>query len=421
MSGRAALAVVGLGYVGLPLLWQAHTAGLSTVGFDTDPAVVAGLNAGRSHVPDVPDAAVEAMRAAGFRASADAEVLATADTVVICVPTGLTGAGSPDLRAVRAAAEAVAGHLRPGMLVVLESTTQPGTTEELLRPVLERRSGLVAGEDFYLGYSPERVDPGNPIFGLDNTSKIVSGCTPLCAKYCAAFYGRFVTTVVVAKGTREAELAKLLENTYRYVNIALVNEFAVYCARTGVDVWDVVHCAGTKPFGFASFTPGPGVGGHCIPIDPVYLASRADADGFSFGMVRAAQRVNDAMPGYVADRAAAVLAEQGTPVRGAGVLLLGVTYKPDVPDTRESPAAPLVRRLRELGTRVTYHDPLVPAYAVDGVAVPCAEDLPAALADADLSVLVQHHSGYRPAMLAQHARMLLDTRGKVAGERVRRL
>ncbi|UQS24744.1 nucleotide sugar dehydrogenase [Amycolatopsis thermalba] len=421
MSRRVDLAVVGVGYTGLPLLWQAHTAGLSTAGFDTDPAVVARLNAGRSHVPDVSDAAVRALRAAGFRASADPRILADADVVVICVPTGLDGDGGPDLGAVRAAAGTVAARLRPGMLVVLESTTRPGTTEELVRPVLEQRSGLVAGEDFHLGYSPERVDPGNPRFGIGNTPKIVSGCTPLCAKHCATFYGRFVDEVVVAKGTREAELAKLLENTYRYVNIALVNEFARYCAGIGVDVWDVIHCAGTKPFGFASFTPGPGVGGHCIPVDPVYLAERAAADGFTFGVLAAAQRANRMMPGYVADRARAMLAERGVPVRGARVLLLGVAYKPDVPDTRESPAAPLVRRLRDHGAVVSYHDPLVPAYAVDGVGVPRARDLPGALAAADLAVLLQDHRAYRPAMLARHARLLLDTRGKVAGERVRRL
>ena len=282
MSGAGFdLVVVGLGYVGLPLLARARETGMSIAGFDVSAAVVAGLNAGRSHIADVPDSAVADMVAAGFRASTDPALIAEADTVVLCVPTGLTD-GSPDLSAVRAAARSVGARLRPNTLVVLESTSYPGTTEDVVRPVLEAVSGLRAGEDFHLVYSPERIDPGNPCFGVRNTPKVVAGVTPLCAKHGVAFYGRFVDTLVVSRGTREAEMAKLLENTYRYVNIALVNEVALFCDRTGIDVWDVLHCAGTKPFGFAPFQPGPGVGGHCIPVDPVYLDKAAESAGFAF-------------------------------------------------------------------------------------------------------------------------------------------
>lgn len=411
----ADLAVAGLGYVGLPLARQACAAGLSTVGYDTSSRVVTGLNNSRSHVHDVADAAVDSMIEQGFAASTDPAILGTADTVVICVPTGLNEDKRPDLDAVRAAAHAIAGQLRPGMLVVLESTSFPGTTEEVLLPILESGSGLIAGHDFHVGYSPERVDPGNRYYDIGNTPKIVSGHTALCAKYCAAFYGRFVDTLVVARGTREAEMAKLLENTYRYVNIALVNEIATYCDHTGLDVWDVLHCAGTKPFGFAAFTPGPGVGGHCIPIDPVYLASRAKQEGFNFGMLAAARSVNDAMPRHIAGRARQLLAGRDIDVRGAEVLLLGVAYKPDVADVRESPAFAVARELLAMGTRVTYHDPDVREFTVDGHCLPRATAFLPAAWQADLTILLQDHACYENPALARMSQKLFDTRGKVAG------
>jgi UDP-N-acetyl-D-glucosamine dehydrogenase len=409
--------VVGVGYAGLPLARQASTAGLLVAGLDVRDTVVDGLAQGRSHVPDVPDSDVALMLANGFIPTTDPDVIGRADVVVICVPTGLDAAGAPDLGAVRAATATVAAHLRIGTLVVLESTTYPGTTDELVRPVLERATGWTAGEEFHLAYSPERVDPGNRQFGVKNTPKIVSGHTPLCAKHCAAFYDRFVDSVVVARGTREAELAKLLENSYRHVNIALVNEVATFCHHLGVDVWDVLHCAGTKPFGFASFTPGPGVGGHCIPVDPHYLAHKARETGFSFGLIEAAHAVNAGMPGHVADRAAGLLAEHGVPVRGARVLLLGVTYKANVPDTRETPAAGVAGALRRRGAQVRYHDP-------HDVALPGAEpvaELWPAVAAADLTILLQHHREYETHRLARTARLLFDTRGECFGERVYRL
>ncbi|UJW31917.1 nucleotide sugar dehydrogenase [Saccharothrix sp. AJ9571] len=412
------LVVVGLGYVGLPLARRACRAGLPTVGLDIDEPLVNSLNAGRSPVHGVTGDDLAGMVATGFRATSDDAVLATAETVVICVPTGLTPQGKPDLRAVRSAARTVAGRLRPGTLVVLESTSFPGTTEEVVRPILESGSGLTAGEDFHLVYSPERIDPGNTRYGIANTPKVVGGLTPLCAKHGVAFYGDLVDTVVVARGTREAEMSKLLENTYRFVNIALVNEMAVFCDRMNIDVWDVLDCAATKPFGFAPFRPGPGIGGHCIPVDPLYLTSKAQREGFSFSLVSAARQVNDGMPEYVARRADAILAGG---LNGAEVLLLGVTYKPDVPDVRESPAIAVAEAFAERGAKVRYHDPYIDRFEVDSVALDRAEDLPAALAAADLTVLLQDHECYESALLAREARCLLDTRGRVAGHHVRLL
>jgi len=405
------LVVVGLGYVGLPLARRACAVGLSVAGLDVSPRVVAGLTAGRSHVPDVSRRDVRRMAAAGFRATSNCSVIAAADTVVICVPTGLTAGGTPDLGDVIAASSTIAGRLRPGTLVVLESTTYPGTTEEVVLPILER-SGLTAGVDFYLGYSPERVDPGNGRFGLENTPKIVSGLTPLCAKRTAAWYEQLVESVVTARGPREAEMAKLLENSYRLVNIALANELALCCHRLGIDVWDVVRCAATKPFGFQPFHPGPGVGGHCIPVDPVYLIHLAESVGIQLPVIAAARRVNAGMPGHVVDRARRLLARTGRDLPGARVLLLGVTYKADIADTRESPAAGVVRLLRDLGADVRYHDPLIGRFTVDGAPVQRAGRLDAELRAADLTILLQAHRQYDLDQVAGTARTLLDTRGR---------
>ncbi|MCA1187055.1 MULTISPECIES: nucleotide sugar dehydrogenase [unclassified Saccharopolyspora] len=417
-SPSADLVVVGLGYVGLPLAAAACAAGLRTVGLDVSAEVVAGLGAGRSHVGDVPDATIAEMIAAGFTATTAADVLATADTIVLCVPTGLSEAGEPDLSAVRAAAHTAAPRLRPGALVVLESTSHPGTTEEVVRPILERGSGLRVGEDFHLVYSPERIDPGNERFAMQNTPKIISGCTPLCAKYGVAFYGRFVDSLVISRGTREAEMAKLLENSYRYVNIALVNEVALFCDRMGIDVWDVLHCAGTKPFGFAPFQPGPGVGGHCIPVDPRYLESKARSAGFTFGTLSAARAVNERMPSHVVLRAAELLGGRGRMLSGSRVLLLGVAYKRDVADTRESPAYPITRGLLAQAAEVSYHDPGVAEFRVDGHPIPRTLRLAEALTSADLVILLQDHSCYDLVELSSSGCLLLDTRGKSAGTAV---
>ncbi|MGH8964026.1 MAG: nucleotide sugar dehydrogenase, partial [Actinomycetes bacterium] len=321
------LVVIGLGYVGLPLVREACRAGLRVAGLDRDARVVAGLKAGLSHIDDVAPAETEAMLEAGFVPSLQEDVLDGARTVIICVPTPLSPEGGPDLTAVRGAAETVARHVKPGTLVVLESTTYPGTTDEVVRPILET-SGLVAGEEFHLAFSPERIDPGNPVYGMKNTPKVVGGLTPEATQHAAALYGRFVDTVVVAKGAREAEMAKLLENTYRHINIALVNEMARFCHELDIDLWDVIRLAKTKPFGFQAFYPGPGVGGHCIPIDPNYLSHNVRSRlGYPFRFVELAQEINATMPAYVARRAQDILNEDAKAMRGSRVLLLGVTYK----------------------------------------------------------------------------------------------
>ncbi|GAA4908433.1 nucleotide sugar dehydrogenase [Stackebrandtia albiflava] len=408
--------VVGMGYVGLPLAREASRAGLLVVGLDLDADVVAGLNDGRSHVDDISDADVTRMREAGFVATTDPAVQAGAGAIVICVPTPLTADGGPDLAAVNGAVAAAARHLRPGTLVVLESTTYPGTTDEVVKPVLEG-SGLRAGVDFHLAFSPERVDPGNPVFGVANTPKVVGGVTPACGDAAAAFYGKFVDTVVRTRGTREAEMAKLLENTYRHVNIALVNEMAIFCHELGIDLWDVIKAAKTKPFGFQAFYPGPGVGGHCIPIDPNYLSHRVKgALGYPFRFVELAQEINARMPDYVVRRAMDLLNEQGLALSRAKVLLLGVTYKADIADQRESPAQPVCRKLRKMGAEVSYHDPFIETWEVDGRPVARAADLRSALAEADLTILLTAHTDYRAADFSS-VRSLLDTRNATAAPR----
>jgi UDP-N-acetyl-D-glucosamine dehydrogenase len=405
--------VIGLGYVGLPLAIQAVRSGFRVTGYDTSEEKVAGLMAGRSHIDDMTDADVAEMLAAGFRATADAATLEAQDVIVICVPTPLSEADGPDLGAVRAAAQ-TAGHLlKAGTLVSLESTTYPGTTEEVVRPLLEKASGLTAGIDFSLAFSPERIDPGNPVYGFRNTPKIVGGLTPSCTDVAEAFYAQICDQVIRAKSSREAEMAKLLENTYRHVNIALVNEMLIFSRELDVDLWDAIRCAATKPFGFQPFYPGPGVGGHCIPIDPNYLSYKVRTLGYPFRFVELAQEINGRMPGYVTDRAAELLNRHARPVNGAKVLLLGVTYKRDVADQRESPARPLARKLLSRGADLSYHDPYVPDWQVDGQAIPRAEDLAAALAGADLVILLQAHRAYDPAELTRSARLLLDTRGVV--------
>jgi nucleotide sugar dehydrogenase len=413
------LLVIGLGYAGLPLAAEASRSGLAVVGYDIDPALVRELNAGRSRIADVSAADVATMLAHGFHATDDETAIGVPATIVICVPTPLTADRIPDLSAVRSAAEVSSRLLRPGSLVVLESTTYPGTTEELVRPALEKGSGLRAGSDFSLAFSPERIDPGNPYFGLRNTPKVVGGVTPSSTSAAAAFYGKLCERVVQAASAREAEMAKLLENTYRHVNIALVNEMAVLCHELGIDLWDSITCASTKPFGFEPFFPGPGVGGHCIPIDPNYLSYKVRAHGSSFRFVELAQEINSRMPAYVVDRAAELLNRHGKPLNGSRVLLLGVTYKKDSADLRESPSFDVARRLRLRGSDVVYADPHVSRWSVDGQPVDDVGTSVKALASADLVVLLQCHTAFRRSEIEQYARLIFDTRGMLnAGERL---
>jgi UDP-N-acetyl-D-glucosamine dehydrogenase len=398
--------VIGLGYVGLPLAAEAARSGLAVVGYDISPDRTSGLNSGMSHITDVSAGDISAMLARGFRATTDETTIGTPGTIVICVPTPLAANGGPDLTAIKSAAEMSGKLLGPGSLVVLESTTYPGTTDEIVRPLLEKRSGLTAGLHFSLAFSPERIDPGNPDFGLRNTPKVVGGLTPSCTDAAVLFYSKICDQVVRAASTREAEMAKLLENTYRHVNIALVNEMAIFCHELGVNLWDAIRCAATKPFGFQPFFPGPGVGGHCIPIDPNYLSYKVRTLGYPFRFVELAQEINGRMPTYVLERASVILNRHGMSMEGAHVLLLGVTYKQDSADLRESPAIAIARGLRAAGAHVSYADPHVNEWIVDGQPVQVA-----AVDMADIVILLQAHSAYDLEEVQRSARLLFDTRG----------
>lgn len=411
-SREAVVGVVGLGYVGLPLLAAAHGAGFRVIGVDADADKVEALRSGRSYVIDVAASEVAAMDRAVYAATPD--VLADADVVVLCLPTPLAD-GAPDLTMVLTATEDVARFLRPGILVVLESTTYPGTTDELLRPILEQ-GGLVAGRDFALSYSPERIDPGRAGGQLAVTPKIVSGYTERCRDLAVSFYSTFVQSVAVTHGTREAEMAKLIENTYRQVNIALVNELAVMARDLGVDIWEALHAAATKPFGYQPFWPGPGVGGHCIAIDPTYLSWRAGQQlGYRIGFIEHANEVNNRMPDYVVQRVADALNDAGKAIRGSRALAVGVAFKPGVDDLRESPALEVVRRLVDKGAEVDFHDELVPAVALDGRELTSVDLGADTVGGYDVVVILTPHPGLDVQGLVNAARLVFDARGATVG------
>ncbi len=412
------LMVIGLGYVGLPLAREAVLSGLTVVGFDIDQAVVDALNANQSHIGDIPDTDIAHMRSRGFAATSTEDVVDDPAAIVICVPTPLSVDNGPELAAVRSAAGTAGRLLRRGTLVSLESTSYPGTTEEVVRPILEAASGLKAGTGFSLAFSPERIDPGNSRYSLKNTPKVIGGYTQSCADAAMNFYGKICDRVVRAKSAREAEMSKLLENTYRHVNIALVNEMAIFCRDLNIDIRDAIACAATKPFGFQPFYPGPGVGGHCIPVDPNYLSYKVRTLGFPFRFVELAQEINARMPAYVVERAVSVLNDHGKAVKGARLLLLGVTYKRDIADQRESPANVIAGKLRARGAVISFHDPYVTEWVIDGAEVPRAEDLHAEVAAADLVLLLQDHSCYDLDRLSVSANPVLDTRGRLNGPNV---
>ncbi|MBT2507128.1 nucleotide sugar dehydrogenase [Streptomyces sp. ISL-98] len=408
----ADLAVIGLGHLGLPLAQAAVAAGIDTIGYDTGPRLLAELAAGRTPADgSLTAAGLRRMLAGGFRTVTEPAALGRVRTAVICAPTPLGADRTLDLTAVGDAARALAAQLRPHTTVLLESAAYPGTTEEFLRPILEEGSGLRAGRDFHLAYSPSRVDPGNRVHSYANTPQVIGGLTPACTESAAAFYGRLTDKVVRARGPREAETVGVLETNYRHVNIALVNEMAVLCHDLGVDLWDVIRCAETKPFGFQAFRPGPGVGGHGVPVDPNYIPHSSRTPGHPLRMVGLAQEINDRMPQYVIQRCATLLNEHGKSARGARILLLGVTYKQDLADQQGSPAQEIATRLMDLGAQVGYHDPHVPDWRVRDVPVPRADSLYEAAANADLTILLQHHRTYDLQGLAVKAQLLLDTRG----------
>ena len=413
--------VVGQGYVGLPLAVRAVEVGHTVVGFELDKDRVDRLRRGQSFIDDITDADLAAILATGrYLPSDDAADLAGFTTAVVCVPTPLRD-GAPDLSYVEDAARLLAPHVRRGACVVLESTTYPGTTEEVFLPILEEGSGLRAGADFHVGYSPERIDPSNATWGLQNTPKIVSGTDAAARAAVTAFYDSVVDRTVVAPGTREAELAKLLENTFRHVNIALVNELAIYCHELGIDVWSVIDAAASKPFGFMKFTPGPGVGGHCLPIDPSYLSWQVRrALGRTFRFVEIANDVNDNMPGYVVTRVVEHLNRRRLAVNGSRILLVGLTYKRNSGDARQSPATAVARRLADLGAELKAVDPHLHPQEVPG-SVTLVGLTPDVVADADLVVVLTDHDDLDWALLERHAAKVLDTRNRLTDPAADRL
>lgn len=414
-------AIIGQGYVGLPLAQAASAAGVKVYGFDITQPLVDQLNTGISHIDDLSDDDVKTMLSQGYEATSDPAVISQADVVIVCVPTPLSDEGGPDLRAVEGSARTIADNLSRDTVVVLESTTYPGTTDGVMLPILEG-SGLRHGDDFLLAYSPERVDPGSQKYGITNTPKLVGGMTPAATEAAASFYSRFIDTVVPVAGTKEAETAKLLENTYRHVNIALVNEMARFCHDLDIDIWEVIRGAATKPFGFQKFTPGPGVGGHCIPIDPNYLSYQVKKTlGYPFHFVELAQEINSSMPSYVATRVADLLNEQGKALNGANILLLGVTYKPNIADQRESPAQPVAKALQDKKADVAFHDPYVDTWHLDSGSLARVQDFDAAISEADVVVVLQPHEPYDFEDIASKAKVVFDTRGTIAGEGVERL
>jgi UDP-N-acetyl-D-glucosamine dehydrogenase len=416
-ANTATAGILGLGYVGLPLAIEMARSGVRTLGFDVAKPVVDGVNEGRSHVLDVDaDTLNGFVRQGLISASSDAAGLADCDVLSICVPTPLSKTKDPDLSYVIAAAETLASVLRAGQLIILESTTFPGTSRDVLLPILEK-SGLVCGTDFFLCFSPERVDPGNTVWTTRNTPKVIGGLTPLCTELGVAFYSRVFDTVVPVESVEAAELVKVYENTFRMINIALVNELAQVCERLDVDVWNVLDAAATKPFGFMKFVPGPGLGGHCIPLDPHYLAWKMRTLQFKTRMIEVASEINAGMPEFVVRKAADVLNQQGMALGGSRVLILGVAYKRDINDLRESPALDIMKLLQDKGADVAYHDPYCPAILDDGHTVlrglPMASMplTPRLLEAADLVLVVTDHSTVDYEFVTEHAALVLDTRG----------
>jgi len=414
-SGEARTGVLGLGYVGLPVVVAFAEAGYPTVGFDVNPEIVELIRGGGSHIGDVPARAVAAAVESGaLEATDDFGRLAEMDVIIICVPTPLSKTGDPDISYIVRTLEDIAATLRPGQLVILESTTYPGTTREVVQPRLEA-SGLQAGRDFFLAFSPERVDPGNREFHLRNTPKVVGGLTPACHELTTALYARVIEKVVEVSSPEAAELTKILENTFRAVNIGLVNEMAVICDRLGIDIWEVVDAASTKPYGYMRFTPGPGLGGHCIPIDPHYLAWKMRTLEYRTRFIELAAEVNAEMPRYVVSRVAEALNRARKSVNGSRVLLLGISYKRDVGDTRESPALDILEMLRGKGAEVDYHDPYVPEIDLEAGPLRSVDLVPETMRRSDVVVITSDHSGVDYDMVLEHASIVVDPRNGLAG------
>jgi UDP-N-acetyl-D-glucosamine dehydrogenase len=417
VSRSARTGVVGLGYVGLPLAVELARSGFHTTGIDLDERKIQSITDGRSYIPDVPTEDVSRLRQAGMLdATTDFAVVGELDTINICVPTPLRKTKDPDMSYIVSAVESIASHLHPGMLVLLESTTYPGTTEEVVQPLLEA-TGLRAGRDFFLAFSPERVDPGNPTFQTHNVPKVVGGLTRECSELAAALYGTAIKTIVPVSSTRVAEMVKLLENTFRAVNIGLVNELALMCDRMNIDVWEVIEAARTKPFGFMAFYPGPGLGGHCIPIDPVYLSWKAKQSGFDPRFIELAGHINGAMPHYVVEKVAEALNTRRKAVNGSSVLIAGVAYKRDIDDLRESPALDVMALLHAKGARIAYTDPHIGQ--IDARSWPGQQAMTSVPATAetfghyDCIVIVTDHKDFDYPAMVERADIIVDTRNAI--------
>lgn len=411
----AAIGVVGLGYTGLPLAIEFAKAGFTVTGIDIDADRVNGVQSGRSYLEDVDDAVIRSFVKTGkLAATNNPSVIADLDVISICVPTPLTKSREPDLKYVVSAAQAVAAGIGPQKLVMLESTTYPGTTEEEVKPILEA-SGLKAGQDFYLGYSPERVDPGNKKYNIKNTPKIVSGYSSECRRHVEMLYAQIVDTVVPVSAMGAAELAKLFENIFRNVNIALVNELAQICGRLGLNVWEVVDAAATKPFGFMKFTPGPGLGGHCIPVDPFYLSWKVRQHHMNTEFIELAGKINQNMPAYVVSKIMDALNSQKKSLNSSKILLIGAAYKRDISDMRESPVYDIIDLLDEKQADLSYHDPFVPVLPLPGRSMESVDLTDEALEDCDCVVIVADHSGIDYIRLAEKSRLIVDTRNALAG------
>jgi UDP-N-acetyl-D-glucosamine dehydrogenase len=411
-SGNARIGIIGLGYVGLPLAVEFAKAGFNVTGFDVDPSKIESLNAGRSYIPDVPSEELAAVvRDGKFVATVDQSQLANMDVIDICVPTPLRKTRDPDLSYVVKAIEATAAVLRKGQLVILESTTYPGTTDEVAQPALEA-GGLKVGSDFYLAFSPERVDPGNQTFTTKNIPKVVGGADPKSTELACALYGKVVGTVIPVGSTRVAEMVKLLENTFRAVNIGLVNEIALMCHRLNINVWEVIDAAATKPFGFMPFYPGPGLGGHCIPIDPFYLSWKARQSGFECRFIELAGHVNGAMPEFVVERVTDALNSAHKSINGSKIHVLGVAYKRDVGDVRESPALDVIELLRRRGAKMSYSDPFVESLEIGDLTL---KSIAPDSLDADCAVICTNHSAFDYDAIVKRYPLIVDTRNTLRG------
>ena len=414
LAATPTVGVIGLGYVGLPLAVAFAESGATVIGVDVDPARVARVRAGESFVEDVPASTLARLvTAKSLTATDDIAALKDADAILICVPTPLGKSKEPDISYIVSAADAIARVIHGGQLVVLESTTYPGTTQEILLPRFEAR-GLRAGEDFFLAFSPERIDPGNRRYTLREIPKVVGGLTPACRELTMTLYARVARQVVPVSGPETAEMVKLFENTFRSVNIALVNEFAIMCRRLGLSVWEVIGAAATKPFGFMPFYPGPGLGGHCLPSDPHYLSWRVRLEGYEPRFIAFADEINRQMPTYVVQLITDALNERGRSVRGARILVLGVAYKANVADTRDSPAIEIIQSLLTKGAAVTYHDPFVPSLALDRTTLESIGWRDADLAGRDVVLILTPHGGYDWAAIVREARLVIDTRNATA-------